>query len=115
MITEECFSVDSLHSKANPFSGIRNLLRQKWRKVLGETTRPPVRNKSELTPRVSIWASLLFRVPVEAGFQGWMNCALPTVKYSYSLSNNSSCVLSPSLFLFRSFSRYHSFILYKAW
>lgn len=23
MITEECFSVDSLHSKANPFSGIR--------------------------------------------------------------------------------------------
>jgi len=82
------------HSEVNPFSGWLKPTRQKWWKVSGETTRPPIRNKSEWQLGASSWTKSIVRGPGGAGFGVGMDCVLPSVKYPYSLNHNSCHILS---------------------
>lgn len=79
-------------------------------KLSGETTRPPIRNKSELTLGASSRTKPIVRGPGGADFGVGMDRALPSVKYPYSLNHNSRRAFSFFLFL----SKCHSFMSYKA-
>lgn len=79
-------------------------------KLSGETTRPPIRNKSELTLGAPSRTKPIVRGPGGADFGVGMDRALPSVKYPYSLNHNSRRAFSFFLFL----SKCHSFMSYKA-